>query len=114
PVQAGAGFVEQARKGKYQQLVRTKPAAGAGAYHGIVLVPSVVERTPPYIETILPGSPAARAGLRPDDLIVFVDGEPIASVKAFLDLIARSQPGTVLRLEVRRLDRTVADSAQLV
>jgi len=37
---------------------------------GIVLVPDVLERTPPYVDRVLPDSPAARAGIRPDDLIV--------------------------------------------
>jgi serine protease Do len=69
------------------------------------LVANVVERTPPFIEEVLQGSPAARAGLKPDDLIVYVDGEQIASVKAFRDLIAKTRPGMVLKLEVQRANK---------
>src|SRR5262249_3571376 len=47
------------------------------AYHGIILVPNVVDRTPPYVEEVIPGSPADQAKLRPDDLIVYVDGLPV-------------------------------------
>src|SRR5262249_48497731 len=76
-------FVDQAMGGKYKPIQRKEPREGPGGYHGIVLVPNVVDRTPPFIEDILPGSPAAKAGLRPDDLIVYVDGEQVISVKAF-------------------------------
>jgi serine protease Do len=105
PVSVLASFVEKAKKGEYKPVVREKPAGGPGGYHGIVLVPNVIERTPPYIEEIVPGSPAAKVGLRPDDLIVYVDGEQIVSVKAFRDLIAKTRPGTVLRLEVQRTSK---------
>jgi len=29
---------------------------GGGGYHGIILVANAVERTPPYVEEVLPGS----------------------------------------------------------
>ena len=37
------------------------------------------------------GSPAAKAGLRPDDLVSFVDGEPIVSIKAFHEWMKRKR-----------------------
>jgi S1-C subfamily serine protease len=49
---------------------------------GIVLVPDVLERTPPYVDYIRPGSPAAAAGIRPDDLIVLLGDRLIQSCKA--------------------------------
>ncbi|MFM7149879.1 MAG: S1C family serine protease, partial [Gemmataceae bacterium] len=58
------------------------------AFHGIVLVPNVVERTPPYIEEVLPGSPADKANLRPDDLIVYLDGLPVQDINSFNNLLA--------------------------
>ena len=68
-------------------------------------VPNVIERTPPYIEEVLPDSPAAKAGLKPDDLIVYVDGEPVVSIASFNEIISKSRPGTLLKLEVRRGDK---------
>lgn len=41
---------------------------------GFVLVESILPRTPPYIEYVRPDSAAAAAGMRPDDLLVMVDG----------------------------------------
>ena len=46
---------------------------------GIVLVPDVLERTPPYVDHVRPGSPAAKAGIRPDDLILLVGRPPRSS-----------------------------------
>jgi S1-C subfamily serine protease len=46
---------------------------------GIRLIPNVLAMTPPYIDTIRRGSAADRAGLRPDDLIVFIAEKQISS-----------------------------------
>jgi len=59
---------------------------------GIVLLPQILPKTPPYIERIVPGSPADAADLRPDDLIVMVNGQLI-------------QSGQELQAELRRIDR---------
>jgi S1-C subfamily serine protease len=96
-------FVEKGIKGEYKPTAREKgPRDGLGGFHGIVLVPNVVERTPPFVEDVLPNSPAAKSGLKPDDLIVYVDGEPIVSITNFNEVIGRSRPGTTVKLEVRR------------
>ncbi len=48
---------------------------------GIVLVPDVLERTPPYVELVRAGSPAEKAGLRVDDLIVLLGDQLVQSCK---------------------------------
>jgi serine protease Do len=101
------------KKESYRPVVKEKPKDGQGGYHGIVLVPNVVDRTPPYVEDTIPGSPAARAGLKPDDLIVYVDGEQVISIKAFRDIIDRLRPGTEVKLEVRRGDRLTGVALRL-
>jgi S1-C subfamily serine protease len=97
-------FVAKAMKGQYKPVDRPKAAVGLGGYHGIVFVPNILTRTPPYVEDVRPGSPAAKAGLKADDLVSFIDGEPIYSVTAFHDYLKRTRPGTTIRLEVRRGD----------
>lgn len=97
-----AELVEQ--KEKYRSLIIKRPQ-GQGGYHGIVLVPNVVERTPPYVEDIAANSPAAKAGLKLDDLIVYVDGAQVGSIKAFREIVDYSPAGTILKLEVRRGDK---------
>src|SRR4051812_11278865 len=61
------------KKENYKAIQKKDKDIGGGGYHGIVLVPNVVERTPPYVDSVAPGSPAQKAGLKPDDLIVYVD-----------------------------------------
>jgi serine protease Do len=91
------------KKEKYRPLdPRKKPVETAGIYTGFVLVPEVVERTPPYIEAIVPGSPAEKAGLKPDDLIVYVDGQPVGDIRALEATLSHYRPNTTIKLEVQR------------
>jgi serine protease Do len=96
-------FVREGIEKKYKASDRKKSGKeGKGGYHGIVLVPNTVSVTPPYIEEVVPGSPAAKAKLQPDDLIVYVDGELVLSIKAFRDVVSHTAPGMVMQLEVQR------------
>ncbi len=69
---------------------------------GLRLVPNVLSRTPPYLDSVRRGSPADRVGLRPDDLIVFVEQDPIASHQEFLSRLTRIESDQPLRLSVLR------------
>jgi serine protease Do len=88
--------------GKYTGFKKKTVVKGPGVHHGILLVPNPVFNTPPYVEAVLPGSPADKAGLRTDDLIVYVDGELVQSIKAFKDLMNLYKPGDQVRLDVQR------------
>lgn len=111
PIQVLAAFVDKAQKGEYKPVVREKVAGGGGGYHGIMLVPNVVlESTPPFVEEVMPDSPAAKAGLKSDDLIVYVDGEQVATIESFRKIFEKARPGTVFKLEVRRVDKSVQGS----
>ncbi len=48
---------------------------------GIVLIPDVLERTPPYVDHVRSDSLAAAAGVLPDDLIVLVNDRLVQSCK---------------------------------
>jgi serine protease Do len=100
-----AQFVEKAMKGQYKTRPRVASTAGTGAYHGIIFVPNILERTPPYIDATEPNSPAAKAGLKPNDLVSFVDGEPIGNIRAFQEAIKKLRAGTVIKVEIRRGDK---------
>jgi serine protease Do len=97
-------FVQDGIKGVYKPRPKEATASRAG-YTGIMFVPNNLERTPPYIDEVLPGSPAARAGLQPDDLIVYLDGEQVASITMYHTIMSKVRPGTTITLEVRRTDR---------
>ena len=79
--------VEEIRAGKFvarrDAETEKKPQRSLSlASLGIVLVPDVMERTPPYVDRVLPDSSAAKAGIRPDDLIVLSGEHLIQSCKA--------------------------------
>jgi serine protease Do len=82
-------------------------------YTGIIFVPKVVDRTPPYIEAVEPNSPAAKAGLKPDDLVIYLDGEPVYSTDVYRDLIKRYNPGDKVQVEIRRGDVLTAVQVDL-
>jgi serine protease Do len=107
-------FVREGIAGKYNPPPRdTSEDRGPGGYTGIILVPNPVPRTPPYIEDVLPSSPAATAGLRPDDLIVYVDGNPVSSIKAYKELMSRTRPGATIQLEIRRGEKLMTIEMKL-
>ena len=54
------------------------------------------------IARVLPGSPAARAGLQPRDVVVAVDGVPVTSGAALRDRIGLARIGDVVDLTVDR------------
>jgi serine protease Do len=97
-------FVRLGVQGKYKPRIRPPPTSGPGGYTGIKFVPNVLDRTPPYIDEIMPGSPAEKGGLLVNDLVSFIDGEPIYSIKSYLEFMSRTRPGSVVRMEVRRGD----------
>lgn len=115
PLSPLADFAAKAMKGQYKRQNREddKVVEDKKAYHGIMLIADVLDRTPPYVEDIAPGSPAALAGLRINDLIIFVrhpraevpdeiDERVIASYKTFKEVMAPLAPGTKVNLVVRR------------
>ncbi len=106
-------FVVDGIKGTYKPIIRHKDKEGPGAYTGIVFVPNVLQRTPPYIDRVLRDSPAHKAKLQPDDLIVYVDGEPAYSIQSFKEMIARLTPGSKVQLEVRRGEKLTAVELEL-
>lgn len=68
---------------------------------GFLMVPDVVERTPAFIDSIQIESAAAKVGLKPDDLVLFINDELIQSCRALQDAIGRLESGDQLRLIVR-------------
>lgn len=62
---------------------------------GFQLTSDVLPLTPAYVDSVLNNSPAAKAGLKPDDFIVMVNGNIVKDVKALkaaLELIDVADP----------------------
>lgn len=69
---------------------------------GIVMLPPVLSKTPPYVEDIVVGSPADAAGIRADDLVVMIDGSLMQSVRDVEDELAFIDALDPVRLTVLR------------
>lgn len=69
---------------------------------GIVLVPDVLERTPPYVDLVRSGSPADAAGIKPDDLVVYVGESLIQSCRSLSEELSRMERDAELRVVVLR------------
>jgi len=69
---------------------------------GIVLVPSVVNRTPPFVDRIVSGSSADAAGIASDDLIVEVNGRMTPTIKGLKEQLAFIDRDAAVQLVIQR------------
>jgi S1-C subfamily serine protease len=66
-------------------------------------VPDFAYDGPGYrIGEIVPGSPAAHAGLQAGDVIIQVDATPIDDIRTFANALRTLQPGVTIALTIRR------------
>ena len=72
-------------------------------FHGILLFDMGGRSSPPaYIDRVLPGSPAAKIGLRPDDMIVRIDRQTIRTCEEFRRALTGYRPGQSLEISYKR------------
>jgi S1-C subfamily serine protease len=87
PVDQMTATIDEIRSGKFVRKPADEPnqkpqKAITLDLLGLVMVPDVLERTPPFVDAIRSGSPASGADLRPDDLVLFVNDRLVQSCKA--------------------------------
>lgn len=59
------------------------------------------------VKQVIPNSPAAKADIRSFDVILEVNGQPIARANRLLQIIARLKPGTDVEVKILRGNRTL-------
>jgi serine protease Do len=69
---------------------------------GAVLVPDLLDRTPPFVESVDPESQAARAGLHTDDLVIAVGPRSVTTRAAVEQALGSLAPGDPVKLTVIR------------
>lgn len=69
---------------------------------GVVLVPDVLSKTPAYIDRVLPDSPAAKAGLMVDDLIIMVGNQRIDAQNRLRTILQSISQDDALDLMIQR------------
>jgi S1-C subfamily serine protease len=107
PVDVIATSVKRILEGKTATLARGGEIQPAARPHsllglGMLLIPDVLPKTPPFVDQILPGSIADRAGVVPNDLILLVNEQRIDSRKALESLLIGIDQADPLRLLVQR------------
>src|SRR5207302_9375353 len=106
---SGSAFPVWPAKGVPEQIVRS-----ASATRGWIGV-EVREITPPVAETfklgstrgaliagVLGGGPADKAGVKPGDVLLEVQGKPVADPTGMLNLIAALAPGQPAKVKLKR------------
>ena len=106
PISSIVDSVQEIRSGK--MVVESKPTGRKPSEPmtldllGLVLVPDVVDRTPPFVDRIVLNSAADSAGLMPDDLIISVNGNLCTSIQAFAELLEFIDRDSTVELMIRR------------
>ncbi len=76
---------------------------GRPPFLGIRLLDMGFHSSPPaYIDKVIPRSPAARAGLRPDDLVLEIDGKPVRTCAEYRKVLKSLVPGKPVLLIFKR------------
>jgi serine protease Do len=81
-----------------------------GAYLGVT---AEVEATDARIASVQPGSAAAKAGLKPGDVIVKFNGMAVPDFPHLAMMISRKKPGDKVKLTVKRGKKTIEVQATL-
>ena len=105
PTSSFAKTVAELRAGRFDRTraeLPTPEESHSPEVLGIALIPDVLPRTPPYIDRVLRNSPAEKAGLRPDDLVVFVGTEPVDSHRGVVRQIEQLEQAEPVTLSVLR------------
>jgi serine protease Do len=112
PAEIAAPIVEQLKAGREIQR----------GYLGVGLAPinedfaaslGLQKRRGEFVQTVQEDSPAARAGLRPGDIITKVNGKEVSPDQTVSYLVANLQPGTVVPLELLRDGRKLTVNVTL-
>ena len=107
PIGELAQAVVDIRAGKLRTASRDENAKKPKEAHtlallGVQLVPDFLTKTPPFVESVRPGSPAAKAGIRTDDLILFVGEQLVPSHKQVIEELTFVDRVDPVRLTLQR------------
>lgn len=105
PVDVLGPAVDRILSGETSPLERAADAvvdAWSLAELGLVLAPEVLDRTPPFVDAVWRDGPAEAAGLRPDDLVLYVQNELVATAADMRRELGRRRRFEPLSLVVLR------------
>jgi len=96
-------------RGGRQYTIPLAPDQGSGdvAWLGVFLHDSEGNQEGAQVTQVYPAGPAARAGLRPGDVITAVDGQRVSSSADLISTIEVQQPGAQSQLTIARNNQQV-------
>ncbi|HEV7584241.1 MAG TPA: trypsin-like peptidase domain-containing protein [Solirubrobacteraceae bacterium] len=97
----GIGFAipSNVAKNFASKLIATGAVAPAGrAYLGVVAATMVLGGV--VVQSVVPGGPAAKAGIRPGEVIVSVAGQSITSTDVLSSVLATLRPGQTVPVQI--------------
>jgi putative serine protease PepD len=109
---SGVGFATPANTDRRiaDEIIKTGKAHNA--YVGVSLNPNssggaqIARNSQGAASSVVPGGPAAKAGLQPGDLVTAVNGHPVNNTNQFVATIANYAPGDTVTLTVKRSGQT--------
>jgi S1-C subfamily serine protease len=112
PIAELRGTIDEIIAGKFRPAPRQEGDKKPKQPHtlaalGINLVPDFLPRTPPFVESVKAGSPAAKAGIKPDDLILFVNGRVVPSCRILADELSFIDRLDPVRFTIQRSQELV-------
>ena len=96
-----------------KRLAQSEPITHTPVYHGMKFFELGYRSNPVYVDRVRRGSPARRAGVRKDDLIVQANGRSIPNLEALNRIIDACKPGDELQLIVMRGENVKQITIQL-
>ncbi|HEY3243389.1 MAG TPA: S1C family serine protease, partial [Phycisphaerae bacterium] len=94
-------------------IAQDSAAPAGNVYHGIKLFKQGYKRSLAYVEKVSRGSPAEKAGVRPDDLILTANGRQIAALEDFDHVLESARPGQKLELVLERKRQVITTTLTL-
>jgi S1-C subfamily serine protease len=85
---------------------------GSGAFLGIV-PDFAYSGTGVGLKGTVPASPAESAGLQDGDVLVAIDGKPIADLRALMHFLAAGKPGDEIEIQIMRGSAPAVKTATL-
>jgi hypothetical protein len=89
------------------------PSNDQGTYLGVLFAPTSAPATGVRLTHVFPDSPAAKAGLKPDDVLVEYDGIKVQNCEHLATLIRRDKPERKVMLSLQREGKALAVAAML-
>ncbi len=119
PIDVAKPILSQALAGKplarpYMGVFFTPITMGLAAQQNLPVDHGALISPPANSSTgIIPGTPAAAAGLRDGDIILAVDGQQVDASHDLLSIMVQHSPGDTVQLSVRRGSQTITVSLTL-